>query len=60
MRQDQVDPVRNRSLFKRKQEVAARNKLRENGNIGAMGGILNSSRELREAAQTGFSPAIQE
>ena len=54
------DPVRNRRLFKRRQEVAARNKLREIGNIGAMGGILGSSQELIDAAQEGFSPAIEQ
>ena len=51
------DPVRNRRLFKRRQEVAARNKLRELGNIG---GILSSSQELIDAAQEGFSPAIEQ
>ena len=51
------DPVRNRRLFRRKKEVAARNKLRELGNIG---GILSSSQELIDAAQEGFSPAIEQ
>jgi len=54
------DPVRNRRLFRRKKEVAARNKLRENGNIGAMGGILSSSEELMDAALRGFSPATEQ
>ena len=54
------DPVRNRRLFRRKKEVAARNKLRENGNIGAMGGILSSSEELMDAALRWFSPATEQ